>query len=88
MSRRLTGSIPFIDLGSQFLVHGAQYDPQVLQGRTWAQVAAALRDPSSAIGRSAGAAASMITAAICTLTHDRPASVCTSPVIARVQGQM
>jgi Domain of unknown function (DUF929) len=81
-----TGSIPFIDIGGKYLIHGAQYDPQVLQGLTWAQVAAALRDPSSPVARGADGAANMITAAICKLTGDQPASVCTSPAMTSVGG--
>ena len=82
------GSIPFIDLGGRYLIHGAQYDPQVLQGLTWAQVAAALRDPSSAIAQGADGAANMITAAICKLTGNQPAAVCASPLIAHIQGRL
>jgi hypothetical protein len=81
-----TGSIPFIDIGGRYLIHGAQYDPQVLQGLTWAQVAAALRDPSSPVARGVDGAANMITAAICKLTGNQPASVCTSPAMTSVGG--
>jgi hypothetical protein len=69
-------------------VHGAQYDPQVLSGQTWAQVAAALQDPSSAIAKGADGAANMITATICKVTNNQPSNVCTSPVIKSVQGQL
>ena len=81
-----TGSIPFIDIGGRYLIHGAQYDPQVLQGLTWAQVASALRDPSSPIARGVDGAANMITAAICKLTGNQPASVCTSPAMTSIGG--
>lgn len=80
------GSIPFVDLGGRYLIHGAQYDPQVLQGLTWAQVASALRDPSSPVAQGADGAANMITAAICKMTGNQPASVCTSPAIASIGG--
>jgi hypothetical protein len=82
-----TGAIPFIDLGGRYLIHGAQYDPQVLQGLTWAQVASALRDPSSPVAQGVDGAANMITAAICRLTGDQPGSVCTSPAITSAGGQ-
>jgi Domain of unknown function (DUF929) len=80
------GSIPFVDLGGRYLIHGAQYDPQVLQGLTWAQVASALADPSSPVAQGADGAANMITAAICKLTGNQPASVCTSPAITSIGG--
>lgn len=81
-----TGSIPFIDLGGRYLIHGAQYDPRILQGLTWAQVTSALRDPSSPVARGADGAAIMITAAICKLTGNQPASVCTSPAMTSIGG--
>jgi hypothetical protein len=83
-----SGAIPFIDLGNKYLIHGAQYNPQVLQGHTWAQSAAALHDPASPVAQGADGAANMITAAICKLTGNQPAGVCASPVITHLQGQM
>ena len=82
------GAIPFIDFGGKYFVHGAQYDPQVLSGQTWAQLAAALKDPSSAVAKGADGAANMITATICKITNNQPSSVCTSPTIKTIQGQI
>jgi hypothetical protein len=82
------GAIPFIDFGGKYFVHGAQYDPQVLSGQTWAQVAAALKDPSSAIAKGADGSANMITAAICKTTNNQPSNVCTSPTIKTIEGQI
>jgi thiol-disulfide isomerase/thioredoxin len=79
------GAIPFIDFANKFLVHGAQYNPQVLQGKTWSEVAAALQDKSSAIGSGADGAANMITATICKITNEQPASVCGSSMIKKMQ---
>ena len=82
------GAIPFIDFGGKYFVHGAQYDPQVLANQTWAQLAAALKDPSSAVAKGADGAANMITATICKITSNQPSSVCTSPTIKSIQGQI
>jgi thiol-disulfide isomerase/thioredoxin len=82
------GAIPFIDFGGKYFVHGAQYDPQVLSGQTWAQVAAALKDPSSSIAKGADGSANMITAAICKTTNNQPSNVCTSPTIKTIEGQI
>ncbi|MGH3067635.1 MAG: DUF929 family protein [Streptosporangiaceae bacterium] len=82
------GAIPFIDFGGKYFVHGAQYDPQVLSGQTWAQVAAALKDPSSAIAKGADGAANMITATICKVTNNQPSNVCTTPTIKTIEGQI
>jgi hypothetical protein len=73
------GSFPFVDFGNKYLIIGAQYLPTALHGLTWAQVAAAIRDPSSAVARDVNAAANTITAAICKMTGGKPGNVCTSP---------
>jgi hypothetical protein len=82
------GAIPFIDFGGKYFIHGAQYNPQILAGQTWAQVAAALKDPNSAIAKGADGAANMITATICKTTNNQPSSVCTSPTIKTIEGQI
>jgi Domain of unknown function (DUF929) len=82
------GAIPFVDLGNKYMVGGAQYNPSVLQGKTWSQVASALNDKSSAIGQGADGAANMITAAICKITKGNPGSVCGSPEVKGMQGKI
>jgi Domain of unknown function (DUF929) len=71
-------SYPFIYFGGKYMITSPIYDPQVLQGKTWAQIAAALHDPSSAIAQGALGAANYMTAAICKMTGNQPASVCSS----------
>jgi Domain of unknown function (DUF929) len=73
-----SGSIPFVDIGGRYLISGASYDPQVLQGKTHAQIAAALHDPNSPIAKAVDGAANLITAAICKTTNSVPAAVCRS----------
>ena len=41
----------FIDFGNEYDITAPLYDPQVLQGKTWAQIASALHDPSSTIAQ-------------------------------------
>jgi hypothetical protein len=79
------GGIPFIDFGGKFLVSGATFDPAVLQGKSADEIATALSDPTSKIALGAIGAANTFTAAICTLTHNQPAAVCTSPAITKLQ---
>jgi hypothetical protein len=74
------GAIPFIDYGNRFLSVGASYNPAILSGLTWAQIAADLHDPSSSVGKSVLGTANFATAAICSLTNNQPASACTSAV--------
>jgi hypothetical protein len=69
---------PFIDFGNKYVIKLPSYDPGVLAGMTWAQVAAALHNPSSAVAQGADGAANLITAAICKMTKGQPGSVCTA----------
>ena len=60
-------SIPFIDIGNKYveISNLAPYGPQDLSGKTWSQIAAALRDPSTTIAQGADASANYLTAGIC-----------------------
>lgn len=82
------GGFPFVDIGNRYVVPGVQYLPSALANMTWAQVAAAMRDPSSPVARDIDGAANMITAAICKLTHGQPASVCNSAGVRAAAGSI
>jgi hypothetical protein len=74
------GAIPFIDYGNKFLSVGASYDPAVLVGLTWAQIATDLHNPASPVAKAVLGVANYATAAVCGLTADQPASACTATV--------
>jgi Domain of unknown function (DUF929) len=74
------GAIPFIDYGNKFLSVGASYNPAVLSGLTWAEIAADLHNPASPVAKAVLGTANYATAAVCALTSDQPASACTSVV--------
>jgi Domain of unknown function (DUF929) len=80
-----TRGYPFIDFGNKVVLKGPIYNPAVLAGKSWSQIAAALKDPSSPIAQSTDGAANYITAAICRMTNNQPASVCTSKAVTSVQ---
>jgi hypothetical protein len=75
------GGYPFLDFGGKAVITSPIYNPQVLQGKDWAQIAAALRNPASPIAQGVLGAANYITAAICKMTGNKPASVCNSAVL-------
>ena len=83
-----TRGYPFIDFGNKWVIKGPIYDPAVLKGLTWSQIATAMRDPSSPVSQSVLGAANYMTAAICKMTNNQPASVCTSPAVTKVAGQL
>jgi len=74
------GAIPFVDFGNKYLVAGASYNPQVLSGLTWAQIASDLKNPDSNVAKAIGGTANYMTAAICKMTGNQPASACTAAV--------
>ena len=76
---------PFIAFGNKGALEGPIYDPGVLAGKSWSQVAAALKDPSSPIAQSVDGAANYVTAEICKMTNNQPANVCTSSAVTAVQ---
>ena len=75
-----TGPIPFIDFGNKYMISGVSYDPGVLDGLSWATIATDLHDPSSPVAQAVDGTANYITAAICKMTGNQPASACTTTV--------
>jgi thiol-disulfide isomerase/thioredoxin len=80
------GSIPFLDFGGKYIVSGASYDYNVLSGKSYAQIAAAMKDPSTDIAKGALGTANQMTAAICKLTGNQPATACTASIKALEAG--
>jgi thiol-disulfide isomerase/thioredoxin len=72
---------PFIDFGNKAVLKAPIYDPSVLKGMSWAQVAAAMNNPSSQVAQAIDGAANYMTAAICNMTGNAPSSVCTSSAV-------
>jgi hypothetical protein len=80
-----TRGYPFIDFGNKLVMKGPIYDAATLQGKSWSQIAAALKNPASPVAQSVDGAANYITGAICRMTNNQPANVCTSPAVTAVQ---
>jgi thiol-disulfide isomerase/thioredoxin len=80
-------TFPFIDIGDRF-VASTTYNPQVLQGLTWSQIAADLHNPSSPVAKGAVGSANLFTAAICKLTGNAPANVCTAAPVSALEGKI
>jgi len=78
-------SYPFIDVGNKYMFT-VIYNPQVLAGKSWSQIAGALKDPSSPIAKSVDGAANYLTAAICKTTNNMPSAVCTSRAVTTAAG--
>jgi Domain of unknown function (DUF929) len=73
---------PFVDYNGQYVSEAPLLDARVLFGKSWAQIAESLKDPSSPVARAVDGAANVITATICRLTGNQPASACPASVTA------
>ncbi|HKB34341.1 MAG TPA: DUF929 family protein [Candidatus Dormibacteraeota bacterium] len=79
------GSIPFVDFGNRYAFSGATYLPDVLGGMSWKAVADSLLNPDSPQAKPILGSANLITAAVCKLTGDQPAIVCSSSTIQSIE---
>ncbi len=83
------GAIPFVYFGGHYLITGASVatGPGLLDGKSWATIASSLKNPSDPVAQAVGGTANYITAAICGMTGNQPATVCT-PTITALQAKM
>ncbi len=74
------GAIPFVDFGNKYAIGGAGYLPSTLAGLSWATIASDLHNASSTVAQQVDGTANYITAAICGMTGNTPATVCNSTI--------
>jgi hypothetical protein len=82
------GGIPFIMIGNLYAWAGASYDPTVLGGLTFDQIANQLDNPDSKVAQGVDGAANQITAMVCKLTGNQPSDVCTAPSLQQAQAAL
>lgn len=74
--------VPFVDFAGKYVLNTASYNPGVLSGLTWQQIASDLAQPSDSQGRNVQlgivGSANQLSAVLCKLTGGQPADVCTS----------
>jgi hypothetical protein len=73
-------TIPFVDIGNRYVLLQPSYSPSLLAGKTWQQIATAVTNPESSEAQAILGSANLLTAAICSLTSNQPATVCTPPI--------
>ncbi len=69
-------SIPFLDIGNQYVLTGSQFLPAVFGNANWTQIASQLDNPSSPYAQGVDGAANRLIAAICKIDGGAPSSVC------------
>jgi Domain of unknown function (DUF929) len=71
-----SGSIPFVDIGGEFLLTGAQYDASATSQMSFGTAAGAMTSGKSTISKDVDAAAGYLVGDFCALTREQPSSVC------------
>lgn len=79
------GGIPFMSIANQYVSVSSYYDNTLLAGKSYAAIASQLGDSSSDIGRGVLGGANYLTAAICSVTNNQPANVCSASYIPALQ---
>ena len=82
------GGIPFVSYANQYLTTAGPYQPSMLQGLTWQQIASQLNNPNSGVTKAIVGTANYETATICKLTNDQPANVCGASYIQQIEATL
>lgn len=71
-------SYPFVDINNLALISGASFDPQILAGQSWTDIAGSLYDPNNPTTQAILTLGNYMSASICNATKGQPGNVCTS----------
>lgn len=82
------GSFPFISVGNRYVAAGSYYAPTTIMGKSHQQIIDQVKDPTTDVSRGVLGAANYLTAEICALTNNQPASVCSADPIPTIQGKL
>jgi hypothetical protein len=69
-------TFPLLDVANRYTLVGSSFSPALLAGQNQSKIVADLAIPTSPITQAIVASANEITAAICTVTGQRPVAVC------------
>jgi hypothetical protein len=76
---------PFLDIGNKVFAYSPSYTPQVLQGLDWTTIAGKLSNAKDPVTQGIVGTANYLTAALCSITSEQPASVCSSTLVSKAQ---
>jgi len=72
-------TFPWIDFGGRMELSSAQFNPTLLEGRSFDSIVSQIGDNSTPVGAAVDASAKVLIASICgTMTTDKPADVCSA----------
>jgi hypothetical protein len=75
------GSLPFVDIGNQYITIGSSSSPSVLEGLSLGQIGRDLNSPNNPVARAVDGSANYLIAALCTMAQTTPPALCSAPVI-------
>lgn len=81
-------AFPLLDMAGRYVVVGSSYDPTVLHGHSWQDIATALSNPNDPVARGIDGAANVMTAALCDITGGQPTTVCSAPGVKAAAGRL
>jgi len=76
---------PFLDIANRYVASHSFFDPGSLQGLSQRDIANKLSDANDDVTKNIVGGANYLTAAICSVTHDQPANVCTQGPIPAIE---
>jgi hypothetical protein len=74
---------PFLDIGNKYFVLNPSYNPAVLSGLDQQDIASKFKNPKDPVTQDIVGTSNYITAAICAVTGQKPASACSAPVVGK-----
>jgi hypothetical protein len=83
-----SSGFPFLDIGNKALVTSPSYVPTVLAGLDQSDVASKLTNPKDPVTISIVGTANYLTASICAVTGQKPASVCSASIVGKAAKAM
>jgi hypothetical protein len=79
---------PFLDMGNKVFVLGPSYSPYTIEGLDQAAIAAKLANPSDPVTQGIVGTANYITAGLCAIDGQQPASVCGASAVTAASKKM
>jgi hypothetical protein len=76
---------PFLDIGGHYVLYETSFDPVMLQGLSWKQIATDLGNLKSPVTLAIVGNANFLSAAICLADSNQPSSVCASSTIQGIE---
>ncbi len=74
---------PFLDIGNKYFVLAPSYDPAVLSGLDQEDIASKLKNPSDPVTQAIVGTSNYLTAAICAVTGQKPATACSATAVTK-----